>query len=329
MAFRLSPLWWPVLAAASPVLVPLLAVRNRRFTADRARADRFNREHLDSAGPLDLPELESLSLTVLAEEAVEEGFLGESGVSYLFETDRGALLFDVSYGPESRCLAHNLARLGLTFGDVDALAVSHLHLDHMGGLKAARTRTVRLPQGSGLPQGRPCFLPDEAAAEGLRAEVVEGPRLLAAGLASTGPLARSLFFVGWCQEQALVARLKGKGLAVFTGCGHPGLELILDMVGRLSGEPIYAVGGGLHYPVTRSRGARAGIQFQTILGTGKPPWRRITDRDLDRAIAALNRVKPRRVLLSAHDTCDHALERLAGEVESETDVLRAGATYRL
>jgi len=329
MSFRLSPLWWPVLAAASPVLVPLLAARNRRFQANRARADRFNREKLDSAGPLDLPELESLSLTVLAEEAAEEGFLGESGVSYLFRTDRGALLFDVSYGPESRCLAHNLGRLGLSLGDIDALAVSHLHLDHMGGLKASRARAVQLPEGLGLPQGRPCFLPDEASSEGCRAEVVEGPRLLVAGMGSTGPLARSLFFLGWCQEQALVARLRGRGLAVFTGCGHPGLELILDMVGRLSGEPIYAVGGGLHFPITRGRGNRAGIQFQMILGTGKPPWQRITDRDLDRTIAALNRVKPKRVLLSAHDTCDHALARLAGEVEAETEVLRAGATYRL
>jgi 7,8-dihydropterin-6-yl-methyl-4-(beta-D-ribofuranosyl)aminobenzene 5'-phosphate synthase len=116
---------------------------------------------------------------------------------------------------------------------------------------------------------------------------------------------------------------------VITGCGHPTIEVILEMAGRLSDEPLYAVGGGLHFPVTGGRGNRAGIQFQTLLGTGKPPWQRILDEDLSQTISAINRAGPKRILLSAHDTCDHSLDRMMKELNAETEVLEAGATYRL
>jgi hypothetical protein len=44
-----------------------------------------------------------------------------------------------------------------------------------------------------------------------------------------------------------------------------------------------------------------------------------------RTITRINEAAPKRVLLSAHDTCDHALDRLAGELNAETAVLEAGA----
>jgi len=38
MSVRVSPLWWPLLAISTPVTVPALLVRNRRFREDRVRA---------------------------------------------------------------------------------------------------------------------------------------------------------------------------------------------------------------------------------------------------------------------------------------------------
>jgi len=108
-------------------------------------------------------------------------------------------------------------------------------------------------------------------------------------------LAWSLFIFGYTEKQALLARIKGKGLVVFTGCGHPTIEVILEMVKRLSDEPLYAIGGVLHFPVTEGRGNRAGIRFQTIIGTGKPPWQRIADGDLSRTINAINNDSPEKV----------------------------------
>ncbi len=69
------------------------------------------------------------------------------------------------------------------------------------------------PTALGIPPGLPCYLPAPATSEGWQGQVVTQPGLLSAGLGSTGPLARNLFFFGLTEEQAIVARLKGRGLA--------------------------------------------------------------------------------------------------------------------
>lgn len=53
-----------------------------------------------------------------------------------------------------------------------------------------------------------------------------------------------------------------------------------------------------------------------IWGTGKPPWRRIIDHALQRTIDNLNDVNPQYVFLSAHDTCDYAIDRLSNELNA-------------
>jgi len=328
MSFRISPVWWPVLAVSSPVIVPWLLVRNRQFREGRTRAAELNQERMDRAEPLQMPELDFIELTVLVEWKAKEGFTGDAGVSYWFKTELGSMLYDVGFGPTRPALTHNAAKLGFNLDQVEALVISHLHCDHMGGIPAQRSRQVKVPDELMSSELKPCFLPDRAEAKGFKPELVERPQLLTAGIASTGPLVRGLFMFGFTEEQALLARVKDKGLVVFTGCGHPTIEVVLEMVGRLSKEPLYAVGGGLHFPVTGGRGNRAGVQFQTMIGTGKPPWQRITDEDLSRTIAAINSAGPERVYLSGHDTCDHSLERMKKELNAETEVLKAGATYR-
>ena len=329
MAFRISPAWWPALSLASPLVVPLLLGKNRRYKTNVDLAAERNRERLRRAEPLDLPELQFLELTVLVEEKAVEGFCGDAGVSYLLRTDRGTLLFDVGFGPERPALGHNAAKLNITLEQVDALAISHLHPDHMGGLKASRSKQVGVSRELGAPHGQRCFLPDNAEAEGFKCTKVDRPQMLTGGIATSGPLARSLFFLGLTEEQALVARIKDKGLVVITGCGHPTIEPIVQMIRRLSPEPIHLVAGGLHFPVTGGRGNRLGIQFQTLIGTGKPVWQKITDDDLTGTIAALNQTYPEKVLLSAHDSCDHALDRMKRELKADTGVLAAGTTYRI
>lgn len=328
MLFRISPLWWPVLGVASPIIVPLLISKNRRFKKNLKLAGELNKDRLRQAEPFDVPELSFLELTVLVEDKTEESFLGDAGVSYLFRSDQGSLLYDVGFGPERPALAHNSAKLGIKLDQVDSLCISHLHPDHMGGLKASRAKCVTVPKELGMPKGQLCFLPDKAKAEGYKCELIDCPRLLTGGIATTGPLARSLFFLGLTEEQALIAHLKGKGLVIFTGCGHPTIELIVQMVSRLSKEPIYIIGGGLHFPITGGRGNRAGIQFQTVIGTGKPVWQRVTDDDLSSTITAINKFNPSKVFLSSHDSCDHSLTRMKQELKAETEVLKAGKTYR-
>ncbi len=329
MKFRISPFWWPVLGVASPVIVPFLMRKNHRFKKNIKLARELNEERIRRAEPLELPELEYLDMTVVVDEKAEEGFSGEAGVSYLFRSDQGSLLYDVAFGPERPAFIHNATKLGVKMDQIDSLCISHLHPDHMGGLKASRTKSVIVPEEIGTPKGQPCFLPDKADAEGFRCEVVDKPRLLTGGIATTGPLVRNLFLFGMTEEQALLARIRDKGLVIFTGCGHPTIELIVQMVRKLSDEPIYVIGGGLHYPVTGGRGNRLGIQFQTIIGTGKKIWQRITDDDLDTTIANISKIKPHKFFPSAHDTCDYSLTRMKNELETETEVLKSGKTYRL
>ncbi len=329
MAYRISPAWWPIIGLSSPVLFPMLLVKNGRYKQNITKSLTINKERMERAEPLEIPQLDNFELTVLVEQKVDKDFLGDPAVSYLIKTDLGSLLFDVGHGPENSTLAHNAKKLGFKMDQVDALAISHLHQDHMGGDKAVRENKVTLPQEIGGTEKLHCFLPAEAKVEGGQAEVVEGPRMLVAGVASTGPLARSLFLMGWTEEQAIVARLKDKGLVIFTGCGHPTIEVIVQMVKRLSDEPIYAIGGGLHFPVTDSPLRKPGLKVLMIWGTGKPPWKRLTDDDLTRTIDNLNAVRPKHVFLSAHDTCDYAIGRFMNELKSETKVLKAGATYQL
>jgi len=126
-----------------------------------------------------------------------------------------------------------------------------------------------------------------------------------------------------------MARVRGKGLVLITGCGHPTIEVILQMAKRLSDAPLHAVIGGLHLPVTGGRTRIAGIEIQAVMGTGKPPWQQLGDDEATRAIQALKAGGPKRLLLSAHDTCDHALARMARELDAEVEVLKAGATYKV
>lgn len=329
MFFRVSPFWWPVVGAASPILIPFLLIKNKRFKNNRIYASELNKGRLNKAEPFNLPELEYLDVTILVEEKTEHGFLGDAGVSYLFHSNVGSLLFDVGFGPERPALAHNASKLDIRLDHIDSLAISHLHPDHMGGMRARRLKRVTLPKKLGEANNLPCFLPSKAEAEGFKCERIEKAQLLTGGIATTGPLARSLFFFGLTEEQAIFAHIKNKGLVIFTGCGHPTIELIVQMVKSLSNKNIYAIGGGVHFPVTGGRGNRAGIQFQTIFGTGKPIWKKITDEDLSDTISFLNNVKPEKIFLSGHDSCDHSLKRMNDELTSKTEVLTAGSTYRL
>jgi hypothetical protein len=55
MHFRISPLWWPVLAVAFPVIGPLLLIRNRRFKDNQTRAAKVNQERISQANHLEMP----------------------------------------------------------------------------------------------------------------------------------------------------------------------------------------------------------------------------------------------------------------------------------
>ena len=327
MARRISPLLWPLLLAGSPVIIPWLVARNQGFKRDQALALTQNRERIQQAAPLDLPELDSLELTPLVEWEHAPGFKREPGVSYWLKSHAGNVLYDIGFGPQIGGLEHNSKKLGFSFKDTPTVVISHLHMDHMGGEKAQKEKTVRIPPALGTTSGVTCYVPDKANNTDLRLELVQGPMVLPNGMGTSGPLARRLFLMGWCEEQALLINLKGKGLVVISGCTHPGIQTVIKMARKLFPGPIHAIVGGMHFPLTQSRLKKPGFEPVMIFGTGKPPWKRVTEKDLGKAMEAINQAGPKRVLLSAHDTCDHALGIMHRELKAETEVLKAGETY--
>jgi 7,8-dihydropterin-6-yl-methyl-4-(beta-D-ribofuranosyl)aminobenzene 5'-phosphate synthase len=143
-----------------------------------------------------MPELDFLELTVLVEWKAREGFIGDAGVSCLFKTELGSMLYDIGFGPTRPALSHNAAKLSFSLDQVDALTISHFHCDHMGGMSAQRSLQVTVPDEFMSSMPKPCFLPDKAEAKGFKTKVGEKPQLVSAGIASIGPLARSLFILG-------------------------------------------------------------------------------------------------------------------------------------
>lgn len=340
MNFKIAPMWWPVFLLLAPILIPVLSIKYVAFQRNRKLAEENNAKKIDDAPRLELPEVDFVKLSVLVDWKTKEGYLGDPGVSYFIETNLGSLLFDVGHGPENPTLTENAKNMGFHFESVQAVAISHLHKDHMGGLAAARKKEVAIPeelwnpsyQNRGISSEKAkktCYLPARASCRHMDAELVNSPRILSGGIASTGPLARSLFFFGYTEEQALVIHVRGHGLVVITGCGHPTIETILSIVRNMSNEPIHAIIGGLHFPMKAGRGDAGGIQLQRIIGTGKPPWGNITDDDLNSTAETINRADPEHVLLSGHDTDDYALGMFAKSIRAKFETLHAGEVYSL
>jgi 7,8-dihydropterin-6-yl-methyl-4-(beta-D-ribofuranosyl)aminobenzene 5'-phosphate synthase len=323
MNFRISPLWWPLL----PFFSPLLLFRYRQFRRNVARACEQNRSRLEAAKTLELTELSFIRLKVIVEEKTEPGFHGAPGVSYWLETDHGSLLFDLGFGAEGPSFVSNAQRLHFDPEGIDALVISHLHPDHMGGFRAYRDGVVYWPEGTGLNSGKPVYLPARADAPGFTPFLLQQPTLIPGGMASTGPLSRGLFFMGLVEEQVLIARIRQKGLVVITGCGHPGIELILEMVRRISPLPIYTLCGGFHFPITDSRLNKLGFKTQMLFGTGKPPWQRLRQKDLTKTLQIIKTADIQRILISAHDSCDGAIARFSEAFPGQVEELNAGGIY--
>jgi 7,8-dihydropterin-6-yl-methyl-4-(beta-D-ribofuranosyl)aminobenzene 5'-phosphate synthase len=244
-----------------------------------------------------------------------DDLVGEPGVSYLIRADDTTILFDVGYNMQNEHpspLLRNMAALGVDVAEIDALVISHAHEDHVGGVSHMMQHTFAL---SGQPvdlHGIPAYVPVPLSNPTAQATVVDGPRVIAPGVASIGPIPRQMFFLGWTVEQSLAVNVEGQGIVLVVGCGHPTLQRIVDRAEMLFDAPLYGLVGGLHYPVTASREIKFGLPLQRLLCTGKWPWDPINRQDVETAIAYLQRRSPQLVALSAHDSCDWSLEAFQG-----------------
>jgi 7,8-dihydropterin-6-yl-methyl-4-(beta-D-ribofuranosyl)aminobenzene 5'-phosphate synthase len=215
-------------------------------------------------------------ITCLVDNAVQPSsrLWGEHGLAFLIETKSGRVLFDT--GQSGAVLLHNLAALGIDPAAIDALAISHAHYDHTGGLPALlerarpglpfyahpdlfRERFARRgerPEFIGLPLAREAL--EARAALHLSAE----PQQILPDVWTTGEVAprrepegRSAHHLvregmGWApdpyqDDMSLVVEV-GSGLLLLCGCCHAGLLNTLSHVQRVFERPIVAIAGGTH-----------------------------------------------------------------------------------
>jgi 7,8-dihydropterin-6-yl-methyl-4-(beta-D-ribofuranosyl)aminobenzene 5'-phosphate synthase len=321
--------WRTAVAGGAAVAGAALAGSAVRYAAGVARADRAWPAQVEP-GLRDLGEVDEVSILPLVERLTVDGrgLIGEPGLSYLVRAGGTRLLFDsgLSGGRNRSALAHNADALGVDLGDLDAVVISHLHVDHVGGVRAMRRRTFAFSAEPLEPRGVPAHVPTEMRHP--RAEVIPttAPRTVAPGVAVLPPLPRMLYWLGYVTEQALVVNVRGFGLVLISGCGHPPIERMLGVTEQVLDVPIRAVIGGLHLPV---HAARTPLVPQAVLGNPHPPWRPIGERDVAQVLDEIDARGPRLVALSGHDSTPWTYDAFGRRFGDRYRTLRAGEELRI
>jgi 7,8-dihydropterin-6-yl-methyl-4-(beta-D-ribofuranosyl)aminobenzene 5'-phosphate synthase len=147
-------------------------------------------------------------------EVLQKGLSADWGFSCLIEGEGiPRILFDT--GARGQILLHNMKQLGLDPSNIEAIFISHSHLDHTGGLphilELAPDAVVYVPASFSLHiPGRQIVTVNESI------RVSEQSY-------STGELEGI--------EQSLLLENR-TGITVITGCSHPGVGRIIDAASR-------------------------------------------------------------------------------------------------
>jgi len=186
--------------------------------------------------PVENQPLNDLTITVVHDNyPYAEGLKTAWGFAAYVAGARKNILFDA--GSDGSLLLENLDKLRIDPAGIDALVLSHVHGDHAGGLAGVLQANPRVEVY--LPASFPERIKELVLRAGGNVVEVEGPRQICENVHTTGVLGRRV------QEQALAIRTK-RGLAVLTGCAHPGVVPMVEAAKRLHGEDLLLVMGGFH-----------------------------------------------------------------------------------
>src|SRR6201989_1731535 len=286
--------------------------------------------------------LPTTATPVSPETGVPDALIAEPGFSALVRITVGGrehtLLFDTGVSPNG--MVENMRRLGISPGEIEAIVLSHGHWDHVTGMEglARELGRTRMPamihpefwarRRVRFPGLDPAELPatSRSALEALGFAIVEERRpsfLLDGAVLITGEVDRTTAFEtgfagheahrgsAWepdpliLDDQALVVRLRDRGLVVLSGCGHAGIVNPVRYARRLTGEDaVAAIVGGFHL---------SGPMFEKII---------------EPTVEALAGLSPA-LLVPAHCTGWRAVHRLATRFPKKFVMSTVGTTITL
>ena len=220
----------------------------------------------------------------LKDGEIKNSILAEHGFSAVVTATAGGtsrnLLFDFGFSPQGA--AFNADALGLDLSSIEAMVLSHGHMDHFGGLLALVEKVgkqgielILHPQAFRKPRyikvsetlkvNLPALPREKIAEAGVVLIESQEPRpLLDSRLLFLGQIPKKTDFEKgfprmfydedgrskWDpieDDTAVAAHVKGKGLIILSGCAHSGIVNTVKYAQDLTGvDKIYAVMGGFH-----------------------------------------------------------------------------------
>ena len=157
------------------------------------------------------------------------------GFSCLIKGAEKTILFDT--GGDGSILLANMKKLGLDPVEIDIVALSHYHGDHIGGLYHF------LEKNSGFTlyalKSFPGGFKKDIERYGVKVIEVRKPMKICENVYSTGELGT------WIKEQSLIIQTD-EGLIVITGCAHPGIVEIVSKAKDLIKDDVLLAMGGFH-----------------------------------------------------------------------------------
>ena len=226
---------------------------------------------------------------------IRKSILSEHGFSALVRTTAGnqthTFLFDTGFS-EIGAL-YNVKALGVDVTEIEAVVLSHGHMDHTGGFASimaaipkkglpvvAHPAIFRSPRylkvGENVKVHMPALTREDMDATGMKLVETRTPLTLSGGdVLFLGEIPRRTDFekgvpIAFYQENgvekwdpieddtSLVMNLRGKGLVILLGCAHSGIINTIGYAKEVTDiETIYAVMGGFHL---------GGPLFESIIG---------------------------------------------------------------